>query len=304
MINITDIYGNTNINNNTSFLVIYNFNLKPYLLIKDKDINGPNSSYIYTLNYKLLNKQFEDKGLNINKFLLVSDIFSYENNIINKILLVNINICTLPLDYISVEFYNKGTIWEPIGITGYKSLGLIYKNGNDKPELNEIPLIPTDLLIKLKNGPSMGLKSSTEFKILSNNRYGLWMIDKSKISSNKNDYFKLLTFDNKFLNKVNDKYRYIKNNKYSNDFVIKNNKNKNIIIAHNENPWYLSKNIAPLEEINYNSNSTNNNIKNNIKPQENFNDNQTGTLYTVSIIIISIALVIVIYKYKQSLLKN
>lgn len=39
MINITDIFGNNNINNNTPFLIIYNSNLKPYLVIKDKFLN-------------------------------------------------------------------------------------------------------------------------------------------------------------------------------------------------------------------------------------------------------------------------
>ncbi len=290
MINITDIFGNTNINNNTPFLIIYNYNLKPYLLLKDKLDSSSIKSYIYSLNYKLLNKEFENKGVNINKFLLVSDLFSYENDIINKILLVNTNISTMPLDYVSVEFYNRGTVWEPIGINGYKSLGLIYNRGNDKPELNEIPLIPTDLLIRIKNGPFMGLNSSTEFKYLSNNRYGTWIIDKSKIS-----------YENKYLNKVNDKIKYIKNNKYSNDFIIKNNKNKNIIITHNENPWYLTKNIVPIEEPKYIPIQNNYNI---VQKKENFNDINPGTLYTISVIIISITLVIVIYKYKQSLLKN
>jgi hypothetical protein len=69
-------------------------------------------------------------------------------------------------------------------------------------------------LVRIKNGPSTGSQSVSEFKNLSNNIHGFWTLDRSKISNDTSDYFKLLTYDGKYLTKMNDK------------FVLINNKNK------------------------------------------------------------------------------
>jgi hypothetical protein len=408
MINITDIFGNNNINNNTPFLIIYNSNLKPYLVIKDKFLNESElnsiKSYIYTLNYKLLIKDFKNINLDINNFLLSSDIFVYENEQIVQLLLINKSIYKAPLDYISVEFYNNGTLWEPIGNAGYKSLGLIYNKGNDKPELYEIPLLPVDILVRIKNGPSTGSQSVSEFKNLSNNIHGFWTLDRSKISNDTSDYFKLLTYDGKYLTKINDKFvlinnknkpinpeqviKYtingdiivdnkcltnklnfkncnkstkfdpalkwslINNNIISNkdnkcltinnndiilqecsngesqqfskeyldykatmtdDFKWKNIRGKSVVLTHNDNPWYLNKDIS--QQYNFSTSINNDQVKGYLKNNvtlspikkhhiaEGFEDNKTYNLLTISIIIITILIVIIVYKYRKSLLR-
>ena len=148
MINITDIFGNKNLDNETAFIMMSGDDLSPYLSKKDEITSH---STIYQPNFKKMVEIFNNLGLNIKKFTSASDILIFPNETAKKLLFINTDLVKYPVDYVSVELYNKGTIWEPLGNSGYKSIGLIYEKGNNKPRSSAIPMIPVDLLIRIKN---------------------------------------------------------------------------------------------------------------------------------------------------------
>ena len=237
MLTITDIFGNKLINNTTPFLILFSNEWKQYLILKDtyKDdlqTSNPVKSYIYKVNETKLIDEFKNAGIDINNFTSSSDLLVFNNEAIKQVLFVNKNISKTPLDFISLQIYNNGTIWEPIGDPGYKSIGLIYTKGNRKPDCENIPLIPVELLLKIKNGPLTGFQSYSEFKNLSTDIHGFFTIDRSRISPDNYDYFKMLSFDGKYLTKVDDKFALI-NNKNKNrhpEQIIKYSINGDIII--------------------------------------------------------------------------
>ena len=242
---ITDIFGNKTFDNDTAFIMILGDDLTPYLLIKDKNNTPPNNtkSTIYQPSFKKLASVFDEAGLNMKKFLSVSDILIPDNETPKKLLFVNVDLVKLPRDYISVELFNNGTIWEPVGVPGYKSMGLIYEKGNSKPRLSAIPMIPTDLLIRIKNGPISGLHSISEFKNLSNDIHGYYNLDRSKITNDPNDYFKLLTYDGKYLTKTDKNFTLKDKNKLrSPDQIFKYTINGDLII---NNKCLRNKNNKP-----------------------------------------------------------
>lgn len=209
MISISDIFGNKNIDNNTPFLLIYSDNLKKYITLLDtRDDDGASDddvSYIYRINTRLLEKVFLKNKLNINNFLPSSDLLLFKNDHLTQLLFINKNISILPDDFIALELYNKGTVWEPIGTPGYKSIGLLYNKNDKKPNIS-IPMISVDYLIKIKHGPFYSFKSISEFKNLSNDMHGYWTIDRNIISEDKDDYFKLINYDGNYLTRVNDQF--------------------------------------------------------------------------------------------------
>ncbi len=225
---ITDLFNYKNIDNETPFLIIHGDNLSNLLTLKDtKD-----KSYIYQLNFKeIYNLLKKYPNLNIQQFVSPSDILLYKYEIPTKLLLVNIDLVKFPVDYVAVEIFNNGTCWEPVGVPGYKSLGLIYEKENKKPNNNTIPMLPIDILNKINIGPSTGIRNNQEFKTLSNNIHGYWEIDKNKIVNDPNDYFKLLTYDGKYLTKVNDSIaQYDSNTLRSPNQIIKHTINGQLII--------------------------------------------------------------------------
>lgn len=232
MVSISDIFGNKNINNNTPFLLIFSDNLKQYIDLLDyhaDDIYKDDKTYIYRINTKKLEKIFLKYKLNINNFIPSSDLLLSKDDQLTQLLFINKNISKIQDDFISLELYNKGTIWEPIGTPGYKSIGLLYNKGDKKPQ-NNIPLISVDHLVKIKYGPSYYPKSISEFKNLSNDMHGYWTIDRSRISEDKNDYFKLINYDGNYLTRVNDK------------FALSTTQNENQIIKHTINGDLIIKN--------------------------------------------------------------
>ena len=278
MVIITDIFGNNNINNNTEFIIIYGNDLNTYLTLKDSlNINDntltDETSQIYTVNKDNINDLFNKNNLNLKNFILSSDLLILNNTInINKILFINKNIGKIPEDFISIELYNKGTIWEPIGVLGYKSIGLIYNSGNKKPKLNTIYMLPIDILLKINYGPYEGLNTFNEFKNLSNNIYGYWTIDREKISQDTNDYFKLISYDGKYLTNINDNLSVV-NSKNTNDDpnqIIKYSINGDIIIKNK--CLYNNNNKLMLGQCDNNNNNIDNKwsfINNNIVSNKN-----------------------------------
>jgi hypothetical protein len=231
MITITDIFGNKDLDNDTAFIMVLGNDLSSYLTIKDKNTKESSKSVIYQPNFKSMISVFAELGLNMEKFVSASDTLVYNNEIPTKLLFINTDLVKFPSDYISVELYNNGTIWEPVGIPGYKSIGLIYEKGNKKPRLSAIPMLPIDLLIKIKNGPITGLHSISEFKNLSNDIHGYYNIDRSKITNDSNDYFKLLTYDGKYLTRANNKFAiHDKNKLRSPNQIFKHTINGDLII--------------------------------------------------------------------------
>jgi hypothetical protein len=273
MVVITDIFGNNSINNNTPFIIVFGNNLNKYLILKDS-FKGDNTltdepSYIFTINKNNIAELFNKNHLNLNTFVLSSDLLVFKNGMINKILFINKNIAKMPEDFISVELYNKGTIWQPIGAPGYKSIGLIYNTHDKKPKLNNIYMLPIDLLLKINHGPLNGLNTFNEYKNLSNDMHGYWTIDKERISQDTNDYFKLLTFDGKYLTRLNDKFSLVnsKNTKDDSDQIIRYSINGDIIVKNK----CLSNNNNKLmfEQCNNNVNKKWSIINNNIVSNKN-----------------------------------
>lgn len=236
MVVITDIFGNNNINNNIPFIIVFGNNLDKYLILKDSskkdNIMNEKKSYIFTINKKNIEELFKKNNIDSNIFVLSSDLFIFKNGVINKLLFINKNIGKNPEDFISLELYNRGTIWEPIGIPGYKSIGLIYNIDNKKPKLNSIYMIPIDILLKINHGPLNGLNTFNEYNNLSNDIHGYWTIDKERISQDTNDYFKLLSYDGKYLTKINDKFSLYKSKNTKNDSnqIIRYSINGDIIV--------------------------------------------------------------------------
>ena len=236
MVIITDIFGNNNINNNTPFIVVFGNNLNKYLSLKDS-LNDNNTltdelSKIYTIDRNNIVDLFNKNNLKLNNFILSSDLLVLNNSTINKILFINKNIGRIPEDFISIELYNKGTIWQPIGVLGYKSIGLIYNTDNKKPKLNSIYMLPVDILLKINYGPQEGVNTYNEFKNLSNNMHGYWTIDRERITQETNDYFKLISYDGKYLTNINDNFSLVnsKNTKDDQNQIIKYSINGDIII--------------------------------------------------------------------------
>lgn len=279
MVIITDIFGNNNINNNTQFLIVFGNDLIKYLFLKDS-INDNNNltgeiSHIYTININMMKVLFNNNNINLNNFILSSDLLVLNDNTINKILFINKNIGKIPEDFISIEKYNKGTIWEPIGVLGYKSIGLIYNTENKKPKLNTIYMLPIDILLKINYGPYDGLNTLNtlnEFKNLSNIIHGFWTIDKERISEDTYDYFKLLSYDGKYLTNINDKFSLVnsKNIKDDPNQIIKYSINGDIIIKNK--CLYNNNNKLMLGQCDNNNNNIDNKwsfINNNIVSNKN-----------------------------------
>jgi hypothetical protein len=202
-------------------------NLDKYLILKDTY----NNNNIYTINKKYINDIFLIYNINIDNFILSSDLITYNNNI-TKILFFNKKICIKPIDYKIINQFNKGYLWKPINPDkNYKSIGLLYSI--EKPSINSIYLISNIFLSKIKY--------TNEYNNLSNNIHGFYSINKNAIDYNYD--FKLKNIQGeKVILKHNPTPWYINDKlKINLDNTIINNNNIN------------------LEEFNYKHN--NNDIK-------------------------------------------
>lgn len=206
---ITDIFGNNNVDNNIPFIIISGDNLRQILIQKDELKNNNNftqeTSYIYSININSVKDLFKAINLDINNFYPASDILLYDSEYYYKTLFINKNISAKPYDFVEIEIYNNGKIWQPIGEPAFKSIGLIYSK--TKPKRNSIPMIHTSLLQQIKNAPFTGSFGLSEFKNLSNHSYGFYdlNIDQITQTTDKNNYFNLLSCDNRYITQVNDK---------------------------------------------------------------------------------------------------
>lgn len=220
-IDIYDINDNLEVNNDSYFLIIKSSDIGHFLKLEDKLPD----KLVYSINkYKLL-PIFKKLGLDYNNFYSSSSLIVEPNNLPQQIILVNKNIGTFVENFISVDVFNNGVIWEPVCLSGYKTLGLVYSKNNPNP--NDYLAIPQDLLIKHSLGPYNGVHSLNEYSSMSNVNYGYWTVDKSKFYPNMNEIneFRLVNNDGKYITYGTDNNIMLKDRNY--------NYNKNQLVHYN-----------------------------------------------------------------------
>lgn len=194
-IDIYDINDNLEVNNDTYFLIITSSNIEHFLKLEDKIYD----KLIYSIDKKKLQPIFDKLKLNPANFYSTSSLIIETNTVPQKILLVNKNIGTFVENFISVDVFNNGIIWEPVCQDGYKTLGLVYSKNMPNP--NNYLSIPQDLLIKHSLGPYNGVDSLNEYSNMSNANYGYWTIDKSKFYPDMNEIndFRIINNDGRYI---------------------------------------------------------------------------------------------------------
>src|SRR5579863_2927764 len=136
---LTDIFGN-NLSDNK------NNNLLPFIMIKDKSLldNIPNVTNIKKINHSGVVKLLQSINIDPQRFAPLGDVNVGGGS--DEIVLVNIKITKVPVDY--MKMYEKGNVkyWLPVGPRGYYGLGYILSN--DKPCNGDVRVVDERYLKK------------------------------------------------------------------------------------------------------------------------------------------------------------
>ena len=199
---ITDILGSRNIDNNTPFVIISYNNIHKYL----NKLGSINQYNIYRINYEpLLSYVASEKNtseFNINNFIPVGDLCS--KSAITNLILANKYVIPTTKRYKQVGTIDGMTLW-----TGFlkrkdkesRSIGIIVTKDKNPPEYR-VPVLPRSYLVKMDFTEST--VAGNEFDILSLKTDGLWMIVRNKFGKSINN-FKLLGLNGKYLSSNNNK---------------------------------------------------------------------------------------------------
>jgi len=192
------INNTSDINNKSPFIVLHGKQGELNKYIEKK------SSNIYRIKSEAVSSVFNKYNLNYSHFIPASDIYIDSHNPLIKLLFINKSIIKYPIDYNIIDKYKEGKIWEPLGIAGYKSIGVLY--GHRKPKLTEIPMIPVELLIQIRDIStySNSIKKYNEYNSLSNDIHGYWTIDRERMSTSVIENFLFLQSNDKYLTKDNN----------------------------------------------------------------------------------------------------
>jgi len=199
---ITDILGSRNVDNNTPFVIVSYNNIHKYL----NKLGSINQYNILRINYDpLLNYIAEEKNtneFNINNFIPVGDLCSKSE--ITNLILANKYVIPTTKRYKQVGIVDGMTFW-----TGFlkrkgkesRSIGITVTKDKNPPEYR-VPVLPRSYLVKMDFTES--LIAGNEFDILSLKTDGLWMIVRNKFGKSINN-FKLLGLNGKYLSSNNNK---------------------------------------------------------------------------------------------------
>jgi hypothetical protein len=197
---ITDILGSNNINNNTPFLIVSYKHIQKFLV----KIWSHNNYNIFSINYKKLVKyikKIDNRYIDIDNFIPVGNLCS--NIPITSIILANKYTVSTSQKYKKVGRINNLVLWTAHmkrKDTKLRSIGVVVTNGKNPPNF-KTPVLPRSYLIKMEFPPNDVV--GNEFNILNYKKDGLWIISRSKFSK-LTDSFKLLSLDNKYLSSYNN----------------------------------------------------------------------------------------------------
>ena len=202
-ISITDLFGNSALDNTTPFILINSSNIKKLL----RPLDDNNDGYIYGYNRTVIAKELAKFDLSVMNFRFVCQIFvSKKDNVFPTcILLANSRISKPALKLMIVGKFNKGNIWMPIPAKGFGSLGVIYEYGSREPSLTNVFTIDSTYLLnkpyyyKSKTqGYYGGYASTNEFFSLTHKTHGSWTIWRAKVFGSSPSFY-LRSADNKYV---------------------------------------------------------------------------------------------------------
>ena len=269
MINKIDIYnilGSKNINNETPIIKIKYKNINKFL----KKICTIDNYIIYNFNYEDFCNYIKDyiKDIDIRNFISFGTYCYKKNSNIDFIYLSNKFVIPNSKKFIKVFDYDNYSIWISILTKKHKkcrSLGLMITNKDEQPNY-EIPVFPYSYIIKMDFNDN--LITNNNLNLLNFKIDGLWNINKLNFNLNF-DSLKIKGINNKIYNNLNNKLLSYNSegNLKINDLCVTDNKNielKKCSINDNNQKW-----------LPYNGNfiSMNNNLVNNLSD---FNENNNN----------------------------
>lgn len=264
-ISITDLYGNE-ITTDQPFILVHIQNSKEYMMSLDNsDLDS-----VWTVNHVKMGTLLETYGLNYKNYSQLGHYWipNNKNKIGNTTIIlcnINYNIFQFPNTFKRIGVYESGYLWQPVGPSYYKSLGLVYSpiepdihicmlvrsdyicpyyGWNMRiyniTNMNEFRLLNTRFIPRLTVDRTKFIKESSNITISQNGKYVCRVGDKllvSKFANNKSSSCVITYTDEGYL-MIGDKYIGLKTNKTN----AKNNKvylNKTKSLV---NKWYFYKN--------------------------------------------------------------
>jgi hypothetical protein len=195
---LTDIFGNSIKNDNLTFFLINKVDLNKNTFVKKLIENNEIIIYDYNIeNIKSLQNVNKNNSENIVYF--GNAIYKINTNSSKKISLlygqVDNNIIKKAVDFKLVSAFQDGHIWLPIGPQGYGYIGLIYKKGQNKPDIKNIGVVKNDYIIQCKQNNS-AITFNNDFNLLHHSSINCYTLNKTKLAFLNNDTFKLISSEN------------------------------------------------------------------------------------------------------------
>ena len=262
-LNITNILGHRDIDNDTPFIIISCDDMNKFL---DK-LEVINSHTIYRLNLIKLREYMGDKVIDfdINNFLSVGDLCSERK--ITQILLANKNIVPCSSAYTNIGKLGKMTMWiakMKRKTSESRSMGIILTEGSIPSY--ETPVVPKSYLVNMDFGQS--LLKGNDFNVLNVWSDGLLILIRDKFNTspkwkNYGDYkdykdYKDTSRQGNYSSvrserkkNSNDTDKMKENNNKTNESTWANVKGKTLVLKNRDNPWFTNKTIVKnIENIN------------------------------------------------------
>lgn len=250
---VTNLYGSTNIDNNTPFILIKIKNTNHLV----KRVDGDDNKHIFKFIPEYLDYVLKKFNLNPKSFVSSGDLF-HDSEIFNttNFLLVNKKYTKECSKFKKVTEFNNGTIYEPIPPKNFTSLGLFYSYRNFK--ITKCYVVDKYILEKSNNNINFLGKANT-FHYLSSNS--------TKSYKPNNKIIKEMSKNNIVFND----YESYDSTESIDSWI--NKKGKKVILTVPDTPWYIDKgkksshinvkNIKPIFKFNVTGVDNNDKFKNN-----------------------------------------
>jgi hypothetical protein len=165
-ITVSDIFGNSsNVSNDTPLIAINSHNIQNLV----KRVSKRENDSIYEYNFEAIVSTLNQYNIDIDKFGVFGSLY-FNQKLGNQILLVSNTISKPAQDFTLIASYNTGSVWLPVGPSGFSALGLVYSTDNTKPsiETTKYRLIPNNYCTtSTVDNKSEDYMSGNEFNLLS-----------------------------------------------------------------------------------------------------------------------------------------
>jgi len=219
---VTDIFGNTSIDDTTPFILIRAGNPEKLVYYLD----GEDNKRVFRFDPKGIYYVLKKHGLNPNSYVYCGDLFNEKNYFeTTNFLLVNKKYTTVTTEFLKLKTFANGAIYTPVAPSGYNHIGLVYSHRGFRPV--KAFVVYSDIL-KNSNYSIGTLGRANEYHYIGSNSENNLTIDKKKVFELSNIKHKMVN-DEESLDSIESIDSWI------------NRKGKSVILVTPDTPWFIKK---------------------------------------------------------------